>query len=122
MNSTEQALDFGLNEDVGDGGTPAPGLHLNFRNAPLHSVLAYLHDAAGLPIEVEPNVEIERTIDLWDDEPVSKEEAIRLLKQALDEEGYAVIDKRGMLSIILRQDAKKHYIPLPKLACSAFAG
>jgi len=94
---------------------------LNFRNAPLRSVLKYLHDAAGMPIEVEPEVEVERLIELWNDQPVTKEEAIRLLEQALDREGYLAINKHGRLAIIPRQDAKKHYIPLPKLACKSFA-
>jgi len=57
------------------------GLRLNFRNAPLRSVLSYLHEAAHLPIEVEPNVEIDRTIDLLDDKLVDKQKAISLLSE-----------------------------------------
>ena len=100
---------------------PAFALRLNFRNAPLRNILHYLQDAAQLPIEVEPNVEIDRTIDLWDDNPVDKEGAIRLLNQALGEDGYTAIQKSGMLAIIRSQDAKKHYIPLPTLSCKAVA-
>ncbi len=97
------------------------GLRLNFRNAPLRSVLSYLHEAAQLPIEVEPNVEIDRTINLWDDKLVNKEEAINLLKRALGEDGYTAVRRSGMLAIIRSQDAKKHYIPLPRLTCKAVA-
>jgi len=100
----------------------ASALLLNFRNAPLRSVLNYLHDAAGLPIEVEPNVQVERLIELWNDQPVTIDEAIRLLEQVLDRQGYMAINRHGCLAIIPRQDAKKHYIPLPKLACKSFAG
>ena len=118
----KQISDFDQKEAGPDPSVRATGLRLNFRNASLRSVLIYFHDTAGLPIEVEPNVEIERTIELWNDQPVNKDEAIRLLKRALDGEGYTAINKRGRLAIIPRQDAKKHYIPLPELACSSFAG
>jgi general secretion pathway protein D len=107
----------GLNPDL-----PAVALSLNFRQAPLRLVLKYIHDAAGLRIEVEPNVEVERLIELRTDEPVTKEEAIRLLDHALDGQGYMALNKHGRLAIIPRQDAKKHYIPLPKLGCRSFAG
>jgi type II secretory pathway component GspD/PulD (secretin) len=129
-------LDSVQKEDIGDdriascgdaamtqkSESPKVCLRLNFRKAPIHSVLNYLHNATALPIEVERNVEIERTIQLWNDEPVNKEEAIKLLKEALNEEGYTAIRKGGMLAIIRRQDAKKHFIPLPRLSCSSFAG
>ena len=108
-------------EPLLDDSPLATGLRLNFRNAPLRAVLSYFHDAARLPIEVDPNVEIDRTIDLWDDELVDKEAAINLLNQALGEDGYAAIRRSGMLAIIRRQDVKKHRIPLPTLTCSAVA-
>jgi type II secretory pathway component GspD/PulD (secretin) len=94
---------------------PAASLRLNFRNAPLRNVLNYLSDAADLRIEVESNVEVERTIDLWNDKPLNKEDALLLLKQVLNEKGYLAIHKRGVLAIIRGQDAKKHCIPLPSL-------
>jgi len=121
MSNTKHPVDLRQTE-LRSENFPVTCLRLHFRNAPLYSVLNYFHDAAGLPIEVEPNVEIERTIELWNEEPVDKEEAISLLKQALDHQGYAAVRKGGMLAIINQQDAKKHYIPLPKLACSSFAG
>jgi len=122
MKCTKDRLDFSQRQNIQDEGTRTIGLRLDFRGAPLRSVLGYFQDAAGLPIEVARAVEIERSIELWHDEPVSKEEAIRLLKQALDGQGYAAVNKSGMLAIIPRQEAKKHYIPLPKLECGAFAG
>jgi hypothetical protein len=95
------------------------GLRLNFRNAPLRTVLNYLCDAAELSIEVEPNVEIERTINLWNDEPLSKEDSLVLLQHALNEKGFVAIQKGSMLAIIRDEDAKKHCIPLPTFAYSA---
>jgi type II secretory pathway component GspD/PulD (secretin) len=121
MNRT-QGAGFEHKAAGADTNVRASALFLNFRNAPLRSVLKYFHDAAGMPIEVEPNVEIERLIEVWNDQPVTKEEAIRLLEQALDRQGYMAINKHGRLTIIPHQDAKKHYIPLPKLACQSFAG
>src|SRR2546425_1192485 len=83
-----------------DTSVRATALLLNFRSAPLHSVLKYFHDTAGMPIEVEPNVEVERLIELWNDQPVTKEEAIRLLEQALVRQGFTAINKHGRLAII----------------------
>lgn len=97
-----------------DGGGAAP-LRLNFRSATLKSILRYLHEATGLPIQVESNVDIERAMSLWSDELLDKRSALELLGRALEADGYAAIQKRGMLAIIRRQDAKKHYIPLPSL-------
>lgn len=100
--------------------TDSRQLQLNFRKAPLYRVLNYLHEAGGLSIEVERNVEIERTIELWNEQPVAREEAIRMLTRALDQNGYATIRKGSRIAITTRQDAKKRYIPLPVLGC-AFA-
>lgn len=94
------------------------GLRLHFRNAPLRTVLNYLCDATDLSIEVEPDVEIERHIDLWNDEPLSQEDSLSLLQQALNEEGYMAIHKGGMLTIISDHDVKKHCIPLPTFGYS----
>jgi len=119
MNNSKSIPSMGQAEPLRDGAPLGIGLRLNFRDAPLRKVLSYLQDAAQLPIEVEPNVEIDRPIDLWEDELVDKEEAIHLLKQALGEDGYTAVQRSGMLAIIRSQDAKKHYIPLPTLACCA---
>jgi type II secretory pathway component GspD/PulD (secretin) len=111
----------------GSGGKPvsspkgnvAAALRLNFKNTPLQTVLRYLHEATGLPIQVESNVDIQRLINVWSDELLDRRGAFDLLKRVLEGNGYAAIYKQGMLSIIRRQDAKKHYIPLPSLPCVA---
>jgi type II secretory pathway component GspD/PulD (secretin) len=97
------------------GRNAATGLRLNFRNTPLKTVLHYLHEATGLPIQVESNVDIQRSINVWSDELLDRRGAFELLKRVLEPNGYAAIYKRGILAIISRQDAKKHYIPLPSL-------
>jgi len=119
MKRMEQTLDFGQKTDLPDNNRPAAGLCLNFRNVPLRTVLNYLCDAADFTIEVESNVEIERTIDLWNDKPLNKEDSLLLLKQALSQEGYMAIRKGRMVAIMKGQDAKKHCIPLPTLCYSA---
>jgi len=122
MKNIKQTVDFDQNADLLNDLASITELHLNFRRVPLRTVLNYLQETIDLPIQVESNVEIERAIDLWSDEPVNKEEALRLLKRALNDEGYTAIRKRGMLAIIKSQDAKKHYIPLPTLGCFATVG
>ena len=114
---------FGLNSsaDLLDDTQSTATLRLNFRNAPLRTVLNYLAEAAGLNIETESNVEIDRAIDLWNNEPVNKEQAVSLLKQTLSQQGFAAIQKGQRLAILRSEDAKKQYIPLPLLACSAAA-
>ena len=103
--------------DLVDDSGSAPTLRLNFRNAPLRTVLNYLGQAADLNIEAEPNVEIERTIDLWNNEPVNQEQAVNLLKQSLSQNGFAAIQKGRRLAVLRSEDAKKQYIPLPLLPC-----
>jgi type II secretory pathway component GspD/PulD (secretin) len=122
MNGKENALARSETTQLSGRTDQKSGLRLQFRDAPIHSVLSYFHEAAGLAIEVERSVEIERTVELWTDELVSREEAIALLTEALDDKGYAAVRKGHMLAIIPLPQAKKHVIPLPTLGCSAFAG
>src|SRR5213080_4179000 len=102
MNRTKQVLEGEYPEPLLHQTGPTAGLRLNFRKAPLQSILNYLHETTDLAIQVEANVEIQRRIDLWEDEPVDKQEAIHLLAQALDEEGYTAIHRPGTLAIIRR--------------------
>lgn len=101
-----------------DDNGPVPSLRLNFRNAQLRTVLNYLCDAADLSIEVEKNVEVERTINLWNDELLTKADSLAMLQHALNEEGYVAVHKGGVVAILRGQDAKKFRIPLPTFAFS----
>ena len=69
---------------VGDG-----GLRLNFRGVPLEMVLNYLSDAAGFIIVLETKVE--GKVDVWSNQPMSKDEAVNLLNSILKKNGYAAI-------------------------------
>ncbi len=53
------------------------GLRLNFRGVSLDTVLSYLSDAAGFIIVLETKVE--GKVDVWSNQPLSKDEAVNLL-------------------------------------------
>jgi type II secretory pathway component GspD/PulD (secretin) len=117
----KQIVGLGQRQDLGEYPTSATGLRLNFREAPLQTVLNYLGDAADLTVQVDTKVQMERAINLWKDELVDKKDALRLLQQVLIEKGYAAIHKGRNLTIIRSQDAKKYYIPLPTLDSRALS-
>jgi type II secretory pathway component GspD/PulD (secretin) len=100
---------------------PVGRLRLNFRGASIKAVLDFISDAAQLHIHAEPTVDLNHAIDLWHEESVDVEHAIHLLKQALLAPGYAVIRKGPILSIKPSRDAKKEYIALPAVTCTAIA-
>ena len=85
-------------------------LRLNFRGAPIAMVLEYLSDAAGFTIDAE--VQPRGTIDLWSETPVTREEAFHLLNAALLKNGNAAIRKGQVLTIINRDEAKTHALPV----------
>ena len=86
------------------------GLRLNFRNAPLDRVLNYMSEAAGFIIVLEAKPR--GTVDVWSNTPVTKEEAINLLNQALKKNDYAAIRNGRTLTIVSRDEAKTHDIPV----------
>ena len=80
------------------------GLQLNFRNAPLGLVLDYLSDAAGFIINKEADVK--GTVDVWSKEPVSKDDAVKLLNSVLRKNGYAVTRDGRILTIVSLENVK----------------
>ena len=88
-------------------------LRLNFRNAPLESVLNYLSEAAGYIIVPQPGAESLRgKVNMWSNQPVSKEEAFNLLQTALDQNGYTAVRFGRTLNIYTKLDAQKKNIPV----------
>ena len=88
-----------------------PGeLKFNFRGAPLETVLNYMSDAAGFIIVLETPVR--GTVDMWSSQPVSKEEAVQLLNQALNKNGYTSSVQGRSLIISSKDDAKKKNLPI----------
>ena len=73
-------------------------LRLNFRGAPLDSVLDYLSDAAGFIIVLD--TQVSGRVDLWSDQPVTRDEAVDLLNSVLNKNGYAAIRDGRKLTIM----------------------
>ncbi|HXR49137.1 MAG TPA: secretin N-terminal domain-containing protein [Candidatus Limnocylindrales bacterium] len=86
------------------------GLRLNFRGAPLDSVLDYLSDAAGFIIVLD--TQVHGSVDLWSDQPVTRDEAVDLLNSVLNKNGYAAIRDGRKLTILDKNDAKTRNIPV----------
>jgi general secretion pathway protein D len=87
-----------------------PALRLNFRGAPLEMVLNYLSEAAGFIIV--PETEIKGKVDVWSNQPLTKDEAVEVLNSVLVKNGYAVIRNGRTLTIVSRDEAKKRNIPV----------
>jgi type II secretory pathway component GspD/PulD (secretin) len=85
-------------------------LRLNFRGAPLEMVLDYLSKAAGFTIVLE--TEVKGKVDVWNNHPLTKDEAVAVLDSALNRNGYAAIRNGRTLTIMSRDEAKKRNIPV----------
>jgi len=85
-------------------------LRLNFRGAPLEMVLDYLSKAAGFTIVLE--TEVKGKVDVWNNHPLTKDEAVAVLDAALNRNGYAAVRNGRTLTIMSRDDAKKRNIPV----------
>src|SRR5258706_15360446 len=88
------------------------GLRLNFRGVPLDMVLNYLSDAAGFIIVLE--TKMEGKVDVWSNQPLTKDEAVDLLNTILNKNDYAAIRNGRVLTIMKREDAKTPNIPVKK--------
>jgi len=91
-------------------GSGTNGLRLNFRGVPLEMILDYLSDAAGFIIVLD--TPINGRVDLWSDQPVTKDEAVDLLNSVLNKNGYAAIRDGRKLTIVGKNDAKTRDIPV----------
>src|ERR1017187_9067049 len=85
-------------------------LRLNFRGAPLEMVLDYLSKAAGFTIVLE--TEVKGKVDVWNNRPLTRDEAVAVLDSALNRNGYAAVRNGRTLTIMSRDDAKKRNIPV----------
>ena len=88
-------------------------MKLQFQRAPLEAVLEYLRRSAGLVIRVGKGVCVDRTVDLYRDQPVTTTDAVSLLKRVLTDHGCTLIQSGPTLSVVRTQDVKKHWITLP---------
>lgn len=85
-------------------------LRLNFKKAPLDLVLNYLSDAAGFTIILDTPVRGE--VDAWNNQLVTKSEAVEILNGALNKNGYAAIRNGRTLTITTKEEAKKRNTPV----------
>lgn len=92
------------------GSADPNALRLHFRGAPLDSVLDYLSDAAGFIIVLDTKVS--GRVDIWSDQPVTRDEAVDLLNSVLNKNGYAAIRDGRKLTIVDKNDAKTRNIPV----------
>lgn len=83
------------------------GLRMNFRNVPLETVLNYMSDAAGYIIHPRPGVDVSGRVTVWSTQPLTKEDAVKFLKQALQENGYAAVEDGRTLTILRADEASK---------------
>ena len=84
---------------------------MNFRGAPLEMVLNYMSKAAGFIINVTRGVDVRGNVDVWSDQPLTKEEAVELLKKVLNQNGYTVMQDKRILTIISSAQAKSNEGP-----------
>ncbi|MEI6341840.1 MAG: secretin N-terminal domain-containing protein [Verrucomicrobiota bacterium] len=87
-----------------------PMLRLNFRGAPLETVLNYLSEAAGYIIVLD--TEVKGRIDAWSAQPVTRDEAFQILETALAKNGYTALRSGRTLTIVSKDAAKKRDIPV----------
>jgi type II secretion system protein D len=90
---------------------PAARLSLNFKDAPLDTVLDYLSQQAGFAVIKDGPVEGRVTIQ--SKQPVSAEEAVTLVNAALKVNGFTMIrEEQRLLRVVAREKAKKGNVPV----------
>jgi type II secretory pathway component GspD/PulD (secretin) len=85
-------------------------LRLNFRGAPLELVLNYLSEAAGFVIDLQ--TEVKGKVDVWSNQPLTKDEAVSVLNAVLNRNGYAAIRNERVLSIVSKDGVQKRDLPV----------
>src|SRR5206468_12264616 len=80
--------------------------------ASLDLVLNYLSEAAGYIINVKPGTSVKGKVDVWSNDPLSREEAVNLLDTVLNQNGLAAIRAGRTLTIVNRDEAKTQNIPV----------
>ncbi len=85
-------------------------IRLNFKDAPLDTILQYMSEVAGFSVIRETTVE--GRITVISRQPITLPESVALLNVALKEKGYAAISMGKTLKIVPLSDAKKRNIPV----------
>ena len=85
------------------------GMRLNFRGVPLEMVLDYFAEAAGFIIV--PKVDIRGRVDVWSNDPLTKDEAIDVLNNVLSRSGYAAFRSGRTLQVINKDEMRQRPVP-----------
>jgi general secretion pathway protein D len=99
----------GIAPQITAPGTNQNDLNMNFVNAPLDQVLAYLSDTAGFIIVQQARVSGYVTIR---GAHITKDKAVDLLNSELNRNNYAAIRDGRMLTIMNKSDARTSRIPV----------
>lgn len=81
-------------------------IRMNFRGASLDQVLSYLSEAAGFVINIKPGTSVRGKVDVWSNDPLTREEAVNLLDTVLNQNSLAAIRNDRTLTIVNRDEAK----------------
>jgi len=87
-------------------------VRMNFRGASLDMVLNYLTEAAGFIINIKPGTSVRGKVDVWSNDPLTREEALNLLDTVLNQNNLAAIRNGRTLTIVNRDEAKTQNIPV----------
>ncbi len=85
------------------------GMRLNFRGVPLEMVLNYFSEAAGFIIV--PKTDIRGRVDVWSEDPLTKDEAVDVLNNVLGRNGYAAFRSGRTLNIVNKDEMKQKALP-----------
>ena len=96
----------GTNADFPEG----KGIRLQFVDASLETVLNYMSKAAGFVIH--PEVSLSGRVTVTAAQPLSKDEALQVVENALADNGYAVIAEGNILTIRSAAEVKRTDIPV----------
>ena len=83
---------------------PGQGLRLDFHDAPLEQVLTYMSQAAGFVVYFRPGVSVDARVNLISQQPLSKAEAVELLKSVLSDHDCSVIQNGRTLTLVKTAD------------------
>jgi general secretion pathway protein D len=90
--------------------TDSDGILLNFQDAPLSAVLDFLSETAGFVIVSDSS--IQGRVSVVSRQPVSPDEAVKLLDTLLRERGYAAILMGRILKIVPLTAVKQETLPV----------
>lgn len=85
-------------------------IRMNFENAPLNAILEHLSRSAGFIVIKEADVQ--GTISIIAQQPLTVDEAVLLLNTMLKQRGVTALRNDRILTIVSLTDAKKRYIPV----------